>query len=154
MIFSLDLPDEAATEALAAAFARRARRGDVIALQGGLGAGKTCFARAFIRALAGACEEVPSPTFTLLQIYEIPDGPAVWHFDLYRLKTAEEAFELGLEEGMSEGICLIEWPDRLGSLAPRGHLELRLEPGASEAARRARIQAPPSWVPRLQGLFA
>src|SRR6266700_1981101 len=112
----IDLPDEAATAALAARIASLARPGDVIALKGELGAGKTSFARAFIRARNGR-EAVPSPTFTLVQTYELPGG-AVWHFDLYRLHSPEEAWELGIEEAFHAGIALIEWPERLGSLLP------------------------------------
>src|SRR6516162_7945065 len=92
---ALDLPDEAATAAFAARVSAVAEIGDVIALKGDLGTGKTSFARAFIRA-RGAVEEVPSPTFTLVQIYELAET-AIWHFDLYRLKSAEEAWELGIE---------------------------------------------------------
>ncbi len=103
---SLDiaLPDLAATERLAAALAARAGAGDVVALWGGLGAGKTTFARAFIHARPGgsAVAEVPSPTFTLVQVYELGDVP-VWHFDLYRLSNAEDAWELGIEEAFADG---------------------------------------------------
>ena len=107
----VDLSDEAATARLAGRVAREARRGDAIALSGELGAGKTSFARAFIRA-CGAPEEVPSPSFTLVQTYDTPRG-AVSHFDLYRLSRPEEIEELGLDEALAEGIVLIEWPDRL-----------------------------------------
>ena len=93
----IELPDEAATAALATRLARLVRRGDVIALKGELGAGKTVFARAFIQARAGGGEEVPSPTFTLVQVYEMPDA-ALWHFDCYRLRDPEEAWELGIED--------------------------------------------------------
>src|SRR5215470_13086350 len=113
----IDLPDEAATAAFAARVSAVAAAGDIIALKGDLGAGKTTFARAFIRA-HGCEEEVPSPTFTLVQIYEV--GPiAIWHFDLYRINSPDEAWELGIEDAFLEGISLIEWPDRLGSLLPQ-----------------------------------
>src|SRR5687767_4723298 len=96
---SLDiaLPDLAATERLAQALAARAGAGDVVALWGGLGAGKTTFARAFIHARPGGAgvTEVPSPTFTLVQVYDLAGAP-IWHFDLYRLANAEDAWELGI----------------------------------------------------------
>ena len=145
----LDLPDETATAGLARRLARLARRGDVIALEGALGAGKTSFARAFIRALGDGAEEVPSPTFTLVEIYAFAGRPPVWHFDLYRLSMPEEAYELGIEDALAEGVSLIEWPDRLGSLLPPDHLRLSLEPGASPEARRARLEAGPAWAERL-----
>ncbi|HEY2541330.1 MAG TPA: tRNA (adenosine(37)-N6)-threonylcarbamoyltransferase complex ATPase subunit type 1 TsaE, partial [Stellaceae bacterium] len=94
MIIAVNLSNEAATAALAARLAAIARPGDVIALRGELGAGKTAFARAFIRARNSADEEVPSPTFTLVQNYEAAGG-AIWHFDLYRLTAADEIWELG-----------------------------------------------------------
>src|SRR5947207_3065485 len=95
--FETVLPDPAATAALAGRVAPLARRGDVVALRGDLGSGKTAFARAFIAARAGRPVEVPSPTFTLVQTYELPDG-AIWHFDLYRLERPDDAIELGIDE--------------------------------------------------------
>ncbi len=151
---SLDLPDEATTARLAGRLAGLARAGDVIALKGGLGAGKTSFARAFLRARAGdPALEVPSPTFTLVQPYDLPDG-AVWHFDLYRLARPEEAWELGIEEAFGQVIALIEWPENLGDLLPAEHLEIRLASGASPAARHATLTASPGWTRRLARLFA
>ena len=117
-----DLPDERATAALAARIAALARAGDVIALEGELGAGKTSFARAFIRA-RGSDEAVPSPTFTLVQVYEIGDVP-IWHFDAYRLRDPDEAWELGIEDAFRDGISLIEWPERLGHLLPARRLRI------------------------------
>ena len=149
---AIELPNEAATCALAAAVADKARRGDVIGLSGPLGSGKTTFARAFIRARCGAGDDVPSPTFTLVEIYEPSDGPPVWHFDLYRLEKAEDAYELGLEEALAEGISLIEWPERLGALLPRDRLGIELTAGVRETARRARLDISPSWASRLAGL--
>lgn len=151
-MISLDLPDEAATAALARGLAAHARAGDVIALSGELGAGKTTFARAFIRARGGG-EEVPSPTFTLVQVYELP-GPAVWHFDLYRLEQAEQAWELGIEEAFAEGISLIEWPDRLGTLLPARRLDIHFAFGESSQARRATLSGGAEWQARLQRVVA
>lgn len=145
----VELADEAATARLAARLASQARAGDVIALHGDLGAGKTSFARAFLRARAGdPTLEVPSPTFTLVQPYALPNG-AVWHFDLYRLKRPEEAWELGIEDAFGVVIALIEWPENLGDLLPPEHLDIRLDSAASPNARRATLTASPSWRARL-----
>src|SRR5258708_24955199 len=95
------LPDVAATAALAGRVAPLARRGDVVALSGALGSGKTTFARAFVAARAGRALEVPSPTFTLVQTYELPTG-AIWHFDLYRLERPDDAIELGIDEAFAD----------------------------------------------------
>jgi tRNA threonylcarbamoyladenosine biosynthesis protein TsaE len=146
------LADEAATVALARRIAAVARAGDVIALAGDLGAGKTRFARAFVDALTGAREEVPSPTFTLVQTYDSPAGQ-IWHFDLYRLSRPEEAEELGLEEALCEGISLIEWPDRVAILLPDERLDLHLAFGAQPTARTARLIGRGSWADRLTALF-
>lgn len=105
---------EDATLALAQALAQALNPGSLVALEGDLGAGKSTLARAFIRAsLHDAEAEVPSPTFTLVQTYEREDGVEIWHADLYRLTDPEEAYELGLDEAREDGICLIEWPDRM-----------------------------------------
>jgi len=122
----MSLPDERATEALGATLAERLRIGDVVGLKGDLGAGKTTLARAIIRAAAGDPELiVPSPTFTLVEVYETPRG-TFWHFDLYRLEAAEQVYELGWEEALAEGIALVEWPERLGKLLPK-HLSVTME---------------------------
>src|SRR5579864_8275780 len=148
----IELPDEAATAALAAHIAALVRRGDVIALKGELGAGKTSFARAFIRA-RGVVEAVPSPTFTLVQVYELGEVP-IWHIDLYRLRTPEEAWELGIEDAFMDGVSLIEWPERLGSLVPARRLEITLSAGAAPEARCATIDPPAEWALRLASLAA
>ncbi len=146
-MIAIELPDEAATARLAARLARLARAGDVIALRGELGAGKTSFARAFIHARGGA-EDVPSPTFTLVQVYEVGDA-AIWHVDAYRLRDPEEAWELGLDDAFRDGISLIEWPERLGALVPARRLEIALSPGDTIDARRVAIDAPGDWAARL-----
>jgi tRNA threonylcarbamoyladenosine biosynthesis protein TsaE len=148
-----ELPDEAATEALAARIAALARPGDVIALKGELGAGKTSLARAFIRARAGRDEIVPSPTFTLAQAYDFPDA-TVWHFDCFRLRDPEEGWELGIEDAFRDGVSLIEWPERLGPLLPRGNLGITLLFADRPAARRAEIAAGEGWQERLAGILA
>ena len=120
-------------------------------MRGDLGAGKTSFARAFIRARGDAHEEVPSPTFTLVQIYEAR-AVAIWHFDLYRLKSPEEAWELGIEDAFGDGIPLIEWPERLGPLLPAA---ARYRPSRSAIGRRraARyLTGSAAWRARLAAL--
>lgn len=107
-------------------FADGLRRGDVVCLYGDLGLGKSVFARALIRHLAGdAALEVPSPTFTLVQTYDTSAGP-LWHFDLYRLKDPDEVYELGWEEALAEAINIVEWPERLGYLLPRARIDIHL----------------------------
>jgi tRNA threonylcarbamoyladenosine biosynthesis protein TsaE len=150
----IELPDEAATAALAARVAALARPGDVIALKGELGAGKTSFARAFIRARGGT-EDVPSPTFTLVQVYELGES-TVWHFDCYRLRHPEEAWELAIEDAFNDGISLIEWPELLGPLLPARRLLNSLCAGSVPTARRAVIEpgadSGADWVSRLADL--
>jgi tRNA threonylcarbamoyladenosine biosynthesis protein TsaE len=151
-MITVDLVDEAATGALAARIAAAARPGDVIALAGPLGAGKTAFARAFIQA-RGGIGEVPSPTFTLVQVYDLPGG-AVWHFDLYRLRVPDEVWELGIEDAFRDGISLIEWPDRMGSCLPAGRLHIALDFAGAEAARRAVLTGGGDWPARLGEIAA
>ncbi|WP_193366586.1 tRNA (adenosine(37)-N6)-threonylcarbamoyltransferase complex ATPase subunit type 1 TsaE [Pelagibius marinus] len=150
----LPLPDLEATERLGRALAAILRPGDVVALYGDLGAGKTALARALIRALPGpegaAEEEVPSPTFTLVQVYERDPAP-VWHFDLYRIEDPAEVHELGLSEALGEGITLIEWPERLGGLLPAEALSLTLSYG-DEGARAACLDGAGDWPQRLAEL--
>jgi tRNA threonylcarbamoyladenosine biosynthesis protein TsaE len=146
----IPLADEAATERLARALAPLLAAGDVIALAGELGVGKTRFARALVAALSGEAE-VPSPTFTLVQSYETPKG-TLWHFDLYRLNAPEEAYELGIEEAFADGISVIEWPERLGSLLPAERLEIALGFGRAPTERRVRLLPHGRWRERLGGL--
>lgn len=120
-----DLPDLAATARLADKLAPHLRAGDVIALSGGLGAGKTTFARALISSLLQEPTDVPSPTYTLVQTYEGPDFP-IYHFDLYRLDDPDDVFELGWDTAQ-DGLALIEWPDRAGPHLPVWRLDLQLE---------------------------
>lgn len=126
LIFSEVATDEAETAVLAERVARQLQIGDVVALYGTLGAGKTAFCRGVIRALCPAVQEVPSPTFTLLQTYEAAAFP-IYHFDMYRLKTPEEAYEIGIEDAFAEGVCLIEWPEKIGRLLPARHWKITIE---------------------------
>jgi len=143
---------EAATTRLAARIATVAERGDVLALEGPLGAGKTVFARGFIRALTGADEEVPSPTFTLVQIYDCAAGP-VYHFDLYRIEAPDELYELGIEEAFAEGIALIEWPERARALQNERWLTVvfAIESGPAET-RSLALRPGAAWKARLEKL--
>jgi len=145
----LALPDEADTAAFATRIAPLLRPGDTILLEGAIGAGKSAFSRALIRARLGRMEDVPSPTFTLVQTYEDPAGD-IWHCDLYRLTHPDEAFELGLDDAFATAICLIEWPDRLGSDTPKG--ALRLTFSAEPTGHAVAIDAPPVWAARLDNL--
>jgi tRNA threonylcarbamoyladenosine biosynthesis protein TsaE len=144
---TVTVADEAATGALARILAGLARPRDVITLAGTLGAGKTSFARAFIAARGGG-EEVPSPTFTLLQVYEAADA-AIYHFDLYRLESPEDAFEIGIEDAFADGISLIEWPDRLGRYLPRERLDITIHQGSHETERRFEFAGSADWTDRL-----
>jgi len=147
----LDLPSEPATAALAAWLAPMLKAGDVVALSGPLGAGKTAFARALIRALTGA-EEVPSPTFTLVQSYEGAAG-RIHHFDLYRVASPDELVEIGWDEAPADGIVLVEWPVRAGARLPARRLDLEFQYGATPDARRVRV-APQGGFPPLRGFPA
>lgn len=147
----IPLSTEAETARLAAWLAVRLVPGDTILLSGPVGAGKSAFARALIRArLEEPWAEIPSPTFTLVQTYG--DGQdTIWHADLYRLSHPDEVAELGLLAAMEEAICLIEWPDRLGPYLPPSALLLELAP-TGEDSRSATLSGPSGWAPRLETL--
>lgn len=119
------LPDDAATSRLGAVLASILAAGDTLLLDGPIGAGKTHLCRALIRAKLSRDEDIPSPTFTLVQVYDAGDTE-IWHADLYRLSHPDEIVELGLEAAFSTAICLVEWPDRLGALVPPDALCLSL----------------------------
>lgn len=152
---SRDLMSPDATDAFARWLAPRLGRGDVLLLEGEIGAGKTHLARALIRArlaVADRVEEVPSPTYTLVQTYE--DGVlSIWHADLYRLTHPDEVLELGLQDAFADALCLVEWPDRLGTDAPADALTLRLTLGATAQARHMTLCADaPRWAPLLRAV--
>lgn len=141
------LADEMATLSLGRRLAAAVRAGDVIALSGGLGAGKTTLARGLLAAL-GLEEEAPSPTFAIVQVYDLPQTRLpVAHVDLYRIEHPDEAEELGLDELRSDHLLLVEWPERLGAEEWQDALRLRLEPGPG-GARRLTAEVPPSWEAR------
>lgn len=122
--------------------------GDVVALHGDLGAGKTTLIRGLVQALLGSDEEVPSPTYTLVQIYDC-EKVQVWHFDLYRLETSEGVLELGWEETPA-GAMLVEWPERAGAFLPTDRLDIFL--AFAGEGRRARLEATgEGWQERMDG---
>ena len=130
LLFEIICPTEEATQALAATLATVLPAVGIVALTGDLGAGKSTLARALIRArLKDSEAEVPSPTFTLVQTYDMPDGGEIWHADLYRLSDPEDVYELGLDEARTEALCLIEWPDRMPADWWCDALEIKLEIG-------------------------
>lgn len=153
----IHLHGAAATTALAEALAPVCGAGDVIALTGEIGAGKSHFARALIRARLPLDQrhlDIPSPTFTLVQTYDA-DGLEIWHSDLYRLTHPDEVLELGLDEAFADALCLIEWPDRLGGDLPADALHLNLLPDATADGRVARLSATGgNWAGRLGPLLA
>jgi len=143
------LPDQTSTEHLAAQLAALCAPGDCIALSGGLGAGKSTFARAFLRVLAHDPQmEVPSPSFALVQPYDTSAGP-VFHYDLWRLDGPDALYELAWDEAC-EGIMLVEWPERAEDLLPANALHLTLIPGATENERFAELTGWPDE--RLSGI--
>ena len=146
----LTLPEDAAR--LGAAIAARLRPGEAVCLSGPLGAGKSTLARGLVRAVTSAAEEVPSPTFTLVQAYAGRDFP-VAHFDLYRLRRAEEAYELGLDAALEDGCAVIEWPERLGADLPADRLDVTLEIVEDAAGGRvAHLAGHGSWTGRERDL--
>jgi tRNA threonylcarbamoyladenosine biosynthesis protein TsaE len=147
MTMILECPDETSLRDVGARVAELLQMGDVIALHGDLGAGKTSFCRGLIGAYSGV-EDVPSPTYTIVQMYE--NGPLpVWHFDLYRLKSPEEVLELGWDE-TQDGIALIEWPDRAGSYLPDWRLDVTID-FLGEGRRVTLVPRGEGWQTRLHG---
>ena len=142
---TVDLPTPFAAEALGAAAGRVLRAGEAICLWGPLGAGKTTLARGLIRGLTTADEEVPSPTFTLVQTYDGPQFPLA-HFDLYRVSRPDEIFELGLDEALDQGAAIIEWPERLEGRLPPDRLDIVLT--IEGEGRRARLEPHGAWEGR------
>ena len=166
-VIRLELSDLQATQRFGGLLAGQLRAGDVIALSGALGAGKSVLARAIIQAVDVAQDDVPSPTFTLVQHYALADGTPLWHLDLYRIETPQEATALGLDDAFIDAVCLIEWPDRLQKLLPKTNLSIHLyaddscDDDAHESVddskddsgvRFADVTAPPHWADRINDI--
>ena len=167
-VICIQLPDLAATKRFGGLLAAQLKAGDVIALSGALGAGKSALARAIIQAIDPTEDDVPSPTFTLVQHYALADGTPLWHLDLYRIDDAQDAMALGLDDAFVDAVCLIEWPDRLKKFLPKTNLSIHLyadetahvyddtaddaKPGSF--VRFADVTAPPHWADRITGLVA
>ena len=145
-----------ATKDLAVRIAKCLRVGDIVALKGPLGAGKTTLARYIIQGLGWMESEIPSPTFTLAQEYDFSKF-TLWHFDMYRLEAPEDAFEIGVEEAFATGVSLIEWPERLGGYLPLQRLDVTLsfrdDAGRDdEGARQVELSVESAWADRVDQL--
>lgn len=151
---SLTMSSSDETANLARHIAPHLTAGDVLLLNGPIGAGKSFFARTLILDLLPEPEDIPSPTFTLVQTYEAPDFE-IWHCDLYRLSTPFEVQELGIEDAFEAAVCLVEWPDRLGDLTPPGALTITLSLTDTPEERHAVLTATdPKWFALLESLDA
>lgn len=147
IIITASLEDDQATRKFGAKLAMKLCAGDVICLRGDLGAGKTSMARGAIEFLCDV-SEVPSPTYTLVQTYVAPKFD-IWHFDLYRLENPQDVWELGIEEALDEGVCLIEWPERIENLL--SGTELNIHISFAEKGRIAILSGNSKWQERFSG---
>lgn len=150
---AISLPSESDTLALGRALAAQAKAGDVITLTGSLGAGKTVLARGFVTARIGTTIDVASPTFTLVNVYDSLEPP-IWHFDLYRLESSDEIEELGLDEALTSGISLIEWPNIAEGWLPPDHLHIDLRVENDNQSRMATLSSGPTWQTRVEHAVA
>ena len=167
-VIRIELSDLAATQRFGSLLADQLKAGDVIALSGALGAGKSALARAIIKAVDPTEDDVPSPTFTLVQHYVLADGTPLLHLDLYRIDDAKDAMELGLDDAFVDSVCLIEWPDRLEKFLPKTNLSIHLcadetadefddtadDARQDSSVRFADVTAPLHWADRITGLIA
>ncbi|CUH86574.1 ADP-binding protein [Phaeobacter sp. CECT 5382] len=151
--FSCTLSSAEDTTGLAQRIAQQLHPGDCLLLEGPIGAGKTHFSRSLIQSLMDSPEDVPSPTFTLVQTYDVSAGE-LWHADLYRLSSLDEIEELGLIDAFDDAICLIEWPDRLAELTPPQalHLTLALDPSDEDARQLTLTWSDPRWQSLLDAI--
>lgn len=138
------------TQSLAVALGNTLRNGDCILLEGPVGAGKTAFARALINSQLDPPEDIPSPTFTIVQTYDTPKFE-IWHFDLYRLSSAAETIELGLKDAVESSVTIIEWPDRLGDLPFNDVLRITFKPLGADEARSITVAGAARLVRALSG---
>ena len=143
---TFDLPGENTTRHLARRLAQSLQPGDTLLLSGQIGAGKTFLTRALIQSLLTVWEDVPSPTYTLVQTYDTSKGE-LWHCDLYRVTSTDELEELGLTDAFDHAICIVEWPDRLGDFAPTSALRIALSDDPAQADYRRAVFAwsDPRW---------
>lgn len=149
---SITLNSPLRTEALARHLAPVLAAGDVVLLEGPIGAGKTHFARSLIQSVLPFSEDVPSPTFTLVQVYDGPDSE-IWHADLYRLSTPDEVVELGLTDAFEDAICLVEWPDRLADLTPENALLMSFSLMEGEGQRQLTLSSTSQrWEPIIKAV--
>ena len=156
-VIHLELPDLRVTQRFGGLLAADLRAGDVIALSGDLGVGKSALARSVIQAVDPSEDDVPSPTYTLVQQYALADGTPLWHLDLYRIEKPEDAMALGLDDAFIDAVCLIEWPDRLKKFLPQFNLSVHLradDTAAHSSFRLADVTAPPKWVDRINDVVS
>ena len=140
------IPNLEAMQKIGRGLAARLDGGDILCLHGALGAGKSALSRAIISGLCRDIDDIPSPTFTLVQPYLAKAGFEVWHLDLYRLEREEEVLALGIEEAFFEACCLIEWPERITALLPDGAMHLYLGFSENDASRILDLSAPDALI--------
>lgn len=150
--FNVSLPTPAETESLGRVLAGLCAPGVQFCLEGPLGAGKSTLAGVMIEQVCGPQDNIPSPTFSLVQPYQTYAGHEIWHMDLYRLAVAEDALALGIEEAFFEATCLIEWPERLAEYIPSSAITVSLLI-TGDTSRRADISAPPDYESQLASVL-